>query len=295
MINSEIINKVLNKSITKDLVFDALDDVCSVKPNTLTYCNSEKYLNQALNNPYVTGIICRKEISLFIETNKAIIESENPGYDFILLHNYYHSKNTNLEKSCIHPGAIIHPTANISELGVIIEDSVTVGPYVVIYPKVTIKNNTTIGAHSVLGCDDVEAKQSEFGFINTYHDGGLEIGSSCFIGSNVTIGRGVYGKITLIGFNTFIANNTFIAHNVKVGENCMILGGHICGSVDIGSNVKINPKALISNGLKIGDNVNILLGSVVISNVPSNKTVSGHYAIEHPRYLYKFVKLFGRI
>ena len=84
MINSEIINKVLNKSITKDLIFDAIDDISSVKPNTLTYCNSEKYLNQALNNPYVTGIICRKEFSLFIETNKVIIESENPGYDFTL-------------------------------------------------------------------------------------------------------------------------------------------------------------------------------------------------------------------
>jgi UDP-3-O-[3-hydroxymyristoyl] glucosamine N-acyltransferase len=297
MINTEIINKVLNKSITSNLLFDALDDICSVKPNTLTYCNSEKYLIQALNNPNVTGIICRKEICLDIETNKDIIESENPGFDFILLHNYYHSKNnnTNLEKSFIHPGAIIHPTANINELGVIIEDGVTVGPYVVIYPKVTIKKNTSIGAHSILGCDDVEAKQSKFGFINTYHDGGLEIEGSCFIGSRVTIERGVYGKTTLIGFNTFIANNTLISHNVKVGKNCMILGAHICGSVDIGCNVKINPKALISNGLKIGDNVIVLLGSVVISNVPSNKTVSGHYAIEHPRYLYKFVKLFGKI
>lgn len=295
MINTEIINKILNKSITKNLVFDALNDISSVKPNTLTYCNSEKYLIQALNNPNVTGIICRKEICLDIETNKAIIESENPGYDFILLHNYYHLENTNIEKSCIHPGAIIHPTASISELGVVIEDGVTVGPYAVIYPKVTIKNSTNIGAHSVLGCDDIEAKRSYKGFINAFHDGGLEIGNSCFVGSGVIIAKGVYGKTTIIGNNTFVSNNSIIAHGVKIGENCMILGCHICGSVTIGNNVRINPKALISNGLTIGNNVTILLGSVVITDIQADKTVSGYFAIEHPRFLYKFIKLFGKI
>lgn len=295
MINSEIINKVLNKLITKDLVFDSLDDICSVKPNTLTYCNSEKYLIQALKNPNVTGIICRKEISVDIETNKFIIESENPGYDFILLHNYYHSKNTNLEKSYIHPDAIIHPTASISEIGVIIEDGVTVGPYVVIYPKVTIKSNTSIGAHCVLGCEDIEAKKSDIGIINAFHDGYLEIGNSCFVGSGVIIAKGVYGKTTLIGNNTFVSSNSIIAHGVTIGENCMILGCHICGSVTIGNNVRINPKALISNGLTIGNNVNILLGSVVITNIQTDKTVSGFFAIEHPRFLHKFIKLFGKI
>lgn len=295
MITTEIINKVLNKEIIENFTFNNIDDVSSSKPNTLTYSNNEQFLLKAIHNPNITGILCRKEDIINIKTNKFLIESKNPGYEIILLHNYFHSNNCFKQKSIIDINSNIHPTAFINDYGVIIEEGVTIGPYAVIHQNVKINCNTSIGAHSIIGCDDVEAKKSEFGLINTFHDGNLEIGNSCFIGSGVIIGRGVYGKTTTIGFNSFIANNSFIAHNVKIGQNCMILGGHICGSVTIGSNVKINPKALISNGLKIGDNVNILLGSVVISDVPSNKTVSGHYAIEHPKYLYKFVKLFGRI
>lgn len=295
MINTKIINKVLNKSINVDITFDALDDVHSIKPNTLTYCNTEKYFLQAINNSNITGIICSAEISLNIITHKIIIESKNPGYDFILLHNYYYSKNSSLQKSLIHPSAIIHNTAFISEFGVIIEEGVTIGPYVVVFPNVIIKSNTCVGAHCVLGCEDIEAKKSNICYINAYHDGSLEIGCSCFVGSGVTISRGIYGKMTKIGNNTFISNNSVIAHAVTVGENCMILGCHICGSVDIGNNVRINPKAVISNGLKIGDNATVLLGSIVITDVKNGITVSGHYAIEHPRFLYKFVKLFGKI
>jgi UDP-3-O-[3-hydroxymyristoyl] glucosamine N-acyltransferase len=295
MINDIIINKVLKKSIRKSLTFDFLDYANSKKPNTLTYCNSERYLYEALENPNISGIICNKEISTKINTHKIIIESENPGYDFILLHNYYHTQNISLERTSIHPTAIIHPTASISDFGIIIEEGVTIGPFVVIYPKVIIKSNTTIGSHCVLGCEDIEAKKSNLGYINAFHDGGLEIGNSCFVGSGVIISRGIYGKMTKIGINTFISNNSIIAHAVSIGENCMILGCHICGSVNIGDNVRINPKVVISNGLNIGDNSSILLGSVVIADVEKGKTVSGHYAIEHPRFLYKFVKLFGRV
>jgi len=295
MINTELINKILGKAISKAISFDLLASVDSDRPNTLTYCTNEKYLSKALSNPNVKGIICHQSLTKEILVNKDIIESDKPGYDFILLHNHVERNRNNLKKSIINNSANIHPTAVISEFGVLIEEGVTIGPYVVVYPNVTIKSNTCIGAHSVLGCDDVEAKRSDLGFINTFHDGGLEVGSSCFVGSGVIIGRGVYGKTTLIGGNTFFSNNSFISHNVTIGENCLILGAHICGSVEIGSNVTINPKALISNGIKIGNNASILLGSVVISNVQNNKTVSGHYAIEHPRYLYKFVKLFGKI
>jgi len=295
MISTKIINKVLNKSIDKDLSFDTLDNVNSTKPNTLTYCSNEKYFLQAINNSNITGIICNTEISLDIVTNKTIIESKNPGYDFILLHNYFHSKNTIYEKTRIHHSAIIHPTAFISEFGVIIEEGVTLGPYVIIYPNVIVQHNTTIGAHSILGCEDIDAKKSDLGYVNAFHDGGLEIGYSCFVGSGVIISRGIYGKNTKIGNNTFISNNSIIAHAVIVGEYCMILGCHICGSVTIGNFVRINPKAVISNGLKIGNNATILLGSIVISDIKNDMTVSGHYAIDHPRFLYKFVKLFGKI
>jgi len=295
MINTSIINNVLNKKISEDLKFDILDDVNSVKSNTLTYCNNEQFFLKAINNPNITGIICSNETSLSVKTDKTIIESKNPGFDFILLHNYFHSNSTNLEKSIIHPGANIHPTAFISEIGVIIQDGVTIGPYSVVYSNVTIKSNTTVGSHSVLGCEDIEAKKSDLGYINAIHNGSLEIGNSCFVGSSVIISRGVYGKNTSIGDNTYISNNTIIAHGVLIGRNCMILGCHICGSVCIGDNVRINPKVVISNGLKIDDNVTILLGSVVITDVEKSKTVSGHYAIEHPKFLYKFVKLFGRV
>jgi UDP-3-O-[3-hydroxymyristoyl] glucosamine N-acyltransferase len=294
LLNTKIINIVLKKDILKEIEFSNLDFVDSKIYNTLTFCETIGYFHRAIENPNIKGIICNEEIISSIPCDKFLISSENPGFDFTLLHNFLCSHNQNIEPSLIHSNTKIDPTASISATGVIIEEGVEIGPFTTVHSNVIIKNNTIIGANSVIGCDDIEIKLGKEGFINASHDGNLQIGSNCIIGSNVTIVKGIYKKTTAIGDRTFVSNNSFIGHNVEIGERSLILSCHVCGSVKIGVNVRINPKALISNGIVLGNNVTVTLGSVVISNVKDGMTVSGYYAIDHYKYLYKFVKLFGK-
>lgn len=295
MISNEELEKVLKRKINTDCQFERLGTVLANLPNTLTYAENNDFLSKALENPNIKGILCKPEKTKNILTDKLIIESLNPGYDFIRIHNHFHNKIKIQIKSKISEKAKIHKTAIISEYNVIIEDNVEIGPYVVIYSNVYIRKNTVINSNSVLGCEDIEAKRSNNKFVNAYHDSSLEIGDSCLLGSSVIISKGIYGRPTKIGNNTIISNNTIIAHSVEVGNNSTLLGPHICGSVIIGKNVRINPKAVISNGLKIGDNSIISLGAVVISDVKEGTRVSGHYATEHLKFLYKYIKTFGKI
>ena len=294
LLNTDIINSVLKRNILKKIEFSSLGFVDSKVYDTLTFCESIGYFHRAIENPNIKGIICSEEIISSVPSDKFLISSKNPGFDFILLHNFLSTHNKNVEASLIHINAKIDPTASISNTGVIIEEGVEVGPFTTIYSNVIIKNNTIIGANSIIGCDDIEIKLGKDGFINALHDGDLYIGSNCIIGSNVTIVKGIYKNKTIIGDRTFVSNNSFIGHNVEIGERSLILSCHICGSVKVGFNARINPKALISNGIVLGNNVTVTLGSVVISNVKDGITVSGYYAIDHYKFLYKFIKLFGK-
>ena len=55
----------------------------------------------------------------------------------------------------------------------------------------------------------------------------------------------------------------------------------IGGSAQIGNAVWLGPSSTISNGIKIGNHARISLGSVVVQDVESHKSVSGFFAMAH--------------
>lgn len=171
--------------------------------------------------------------------------------------------------------------------------NVVIGPNSTILPDVIIADGCRVGSNSVLGCDDVEAKNTSKGLLNVFHDGQLILDDNVSIGSNCTLVKGIYSQDTIVKSGSFISNNCHIGHRVQIGNNCLILTCSICGGATIGDNVRINPGAIVSNQIVIGDNAFVTLGSVVIKDVKPNEKVTGNFALEHNRFMYKYIKMFG--
>jgi serine O-acetyltransferase len=99
-----------------------------------------------------------------------------------------------------------------------------------------------------------------------------------WIGPKVKAGPGLFlahsrGLIvnpdTVIGENcTIMQRVTLGGPNIKIGDNVLI-----------GANAQIISRRHKGNGLTVGNNVKIAAGSVVIYDIPDNKTVAGNPAI----------------
>lgn len=104
-------------------------------------------------------------------------------------------------------------------------------------------------------------------------------------------------RISTIGDNNWIGENSIVKANSQIGNNNMIMGlvniGHhciignkneigtgttVCGYVTIGDRNKIKVQTAIRNRVSIGDDTLIGMGSNVVSDVPTGKTVKGNPA-----------------
>ena len=124
----------------------------------------------------------------------------------------------------------------------------------------------------MLGGEDFGYARYENGYVKFPHQGGVVIEDDFEIGNNVRVDRGVPAD-TIIREGTKFDYLGQIAQDVKISENCLIVANvGICGSVKIGDNCYIGFGATIKNGLKIGNNVFVKMGSVVLKDIPDNKT-----------------------
>ena len=280
MLENTIIEEVLEIKLPKNIKIQELGLVNSTVENTLSFLDDENYLSLIIENKNITSLIINKQIANKIDINNLniyLIIVDDPRYSFYKLYNTLAKINIELFESIIHPSAKIHPKAYVAENNVLIGEGVI------------------IGSNTILGCDDAEVKRTKVGFLKVVHDGKLIIKDNVDIGSNCTIDKGFKNKDTIIGKGTVVSNHCMIAHSSRIGNNCLILQCIICGSVVLEDNVRISPGAVISNQITIGNNVEIGLGSIVVKNVKPNSKLSGYYAIDHKKFLYKYVKTFGKI
>lgn len=298
-IDSNLLDK-FGLKIPSNIFFDFLGLSNSVTPNTLTFLDDERFIASIVSNDNITGVVSTEKLISSLSnltTSKYLnyIISTEPRFDFYKLYNHLAKNNYIRIDSIIHHTAQIHPKAYVSDHNVIIGENVVIGPNVSIFEDVEIGSNTIIGANTVLGCDDAEIKRTSKGLLKVFHDGKLIIGKNVDIGSGCVIDKGFKNLDTVIGDGTLISNYCMVAHSTKIGNNCMILQCIICGSVKIEDDVRVSPGAVISNQIKIGSGADIGIGSIVVKDVPSKAKVSGYYAIDHKKFLYNYVKTFGKI
>jgi UDP-3-O-[3-hydroxymyristoyl] glucosamine N-acyltransferase len=286
--------------LSDEIEFDFLGLSNSIEPNTLTFLDDSKFIASIASNKNISGIVITESLissmtNVIAEGEKFFIVSKDPRYDFYKLYNSLAIVKYQSVDTIIHPTAQIHPNAYVASHNVIIGKNVIIGPNASVLEDVEIGENSIIGANTVLGCDDAEIKRTSKGLLKVFHDGRLIIGSNVDIGSGCVIDKGFKNLDTVIGDGTLISNYCMVAHCTKIGNNCMILQCIICGSVKIEDDVRVSPGAVISNQVKIGNGAEIGLGSIVVKDVPSKAKLSGYYAIDHKRFLYNYVKTFGKI
>jgi len=287
----EIINNWLidHKFIETDLEskFQTLGLVNSINPETLTFIDDPKFVNEVSKNANITGCFVTKEIfeNFCSDLNSNVVfVSEDPRYDFYSLLNYLGKKVKALsnKKTIIGENTKINPTAFISESNVIIGSNCLIDANVSILDDVIIGDNVVISAGSVIGCEGFEHKRTSKGILSVMHDGLVIIGNDIVIGALNSIAKGFHYRNTMIGDETKTDSLVHIAHGVQIGKRCFLpASGMIAGSSTIGDDVWIGPNSSISSQIKIGNEAFITIGSVVTRDINPKTRVTGNFAIDH--------------
>ncbi len=295
-------------NLTKDFIVNDIKPLYSAKKNDLTFFDSVKYKEQAINTN-AGACITTKKLEKFLPNN---IEK-------ILVNNVLVALAKTLVK--IYPFANIdYPDLSLKKPNkkkiksvkfgnnVLVGLNVKIGRNTLIGSNTIIESNVNIGKNCIIGSnvviknsiigdkvviqDGCKIGQKGFGFIPIKnenikfpHIGKVLIMDNVEIASNCTIDRGSVDDTT-IGKNTYLDNQVHIAHNVKIGSNCMIAGQvGFAGSSTIGNNVSIGGQAGISGHLKIGNNVKIGGGSGVVKDIEDNQIVMGYPAVPLKEFL----------
>lgn len=256
-------------------------------PQTITFCDTEKFVRQIQENEHIKALIVTKELKNAVSRDELLlIESEDPRFDFYHLLNQLGERDATNWNSQISDSAVIHPTAFVSDTNVKIGDGTVVEPNVTILPDVEIGKNCIIRAGAVLGSEGFEQKRTSRGILHVKHFGKVIIGNEVHIGSLTGIAKGTPFRDTIVGDSSRIDNLIHIAHGAQIGSRCLLAATcMIAGSVTMGDDVWVGPNANVSSGLSVGNGAFITLGAVVTRNVGPGEKVSGNFAIPHDKFL----------
>lgn len=275
-----------------DIFFENLGLVDSKLPNSLTYIRSSKFIKFLANNKNIKACLCSENEKIAINDLGIFpIVVEDPEYSYFSIYNHIAKKRMAYEKTVISKTAKIHPSAVISPIGVNIGENVQIGANVVVEAGTSIGDNTRILANTTLGCMDSEVKNTPTGMLVVEHDGELIIGKNCFIGANCVVDRGLHDNHTVLKDGVVLSNRVYVGHTSKIGERTILLGCTICGSCDIGKNVRVSIGAIVSNGIRVKDGAIVSIGAVVVEDVEEKIQVSGNFAMPHNKFLKHFSKI----
>lgn len=291
MINNDIIFSVINNKFEcNDLIFNSLALSNSEKPNTLTFLDDSKFLDQINTNEFITGVITNLELSSKI-INKNVLVTDCPRFDFFSLFNKVSNDNYINTKSKIAASARINSRAYVSEFNVEIGENTIIEPNATILPDVRIGDNCIVRAGTVIGSEGFEYKRTSKGILPVFHDGKVIIGNNVEIGANTCIDKGFSFKNTIIEDEVKIDNLVHIAHGVLIKKGAFIIAGTILGgSSTIGEDSWVSINASIAPGVKTKSKSFVSMGAVVTRDVEENQQVTGNIAIDHKVFLKIFKK-----
>ena len=264
------------------------------KKNMISFLADKKYSDYVNKNYNIKFLITYNNFKKLIKRKDIkLIYSEQPQIDFISIWNSVSKQNYKTFDSIIPKNTHIHETAFIASQNVQIGENVYIGPNVNVLEDVIIGDNCKIFSGTTLGCAFIH-KRVDNNVIENFHDGKLIIKNNVDIHSNCSIDKGnsLNGN-TIIGENTKINHLCYIAHSSIIGKDCLLHGNlSVLGGAKIGDRVNIHPGSTIGGWVNIGNDVSVIINSVVISDIPSNSEISGHYALDSKVFMYKYFKFF---
>lgn len=281
-----------SQAIKNDSKFELTHYTNSSHSGTCTFAASDFFLQQALENPNVSAVIVPESLVAGRHIEKGLVFSDSPKELFFELHNRaFASRGLDLVTGKrISPEARISPTAIIRD-GVVIEDGVVVDDYAIIESNTIIKKGAYIGTHAVIG-----GRGMHDTFVNNrriwVHDaGGVVLEESVQVLSHAVVQKSYFKEFTRIGSQSIVSVHCNVGHGCQVGSNTLIAGSaQLAGYVEVGDNVWIGPSVTVAHGLRIGNSAELILGSVVVSDVPESQKVSGNFAMAHAKSLRKYAK-----
>ncbi|MDZ4809703.1 MAG: UDP-3-O-(3-hydroxymyristoyl)glucosamine N-acyltransferase [Bacteroidota bacterium] len=259
----------------------------SQQPDTLSFCDTEKFLREIEKNENITALFVTEAVAQKItNTAIALIKTEDPRYDFYYLLNEAGKENYKEFKSEIHSSAKIHDRAYVALNNVKIGANTIIEPNVTILADVEIGENCIIRAGSVIGSEGFEQKRTQKGILAVLHFGKVIISDNVHLGALNSVAKGMSFRDTTIGDSTRTDNLVHIAHGVQIGKRCFLpASSMIAGSVTVEDDVWIGPNASISSGVVLKTKSFITIGAVVTRTVEEAQTVSGNFAIPHQKFL----------
>jgi len=282
-------------TILNDGAFSSTQPADTTIAQTITFCNSLKYVDIILNNSNVSCIITTKALSdKFANVDKGLVVFDQPQTEFSRLHNALAQKYQNepVFSARIEKSALIHPSATIDDT-CFIGKNVQIGAGARVLSKSYISDHSIVGPNVIIGSEGLEFKrQTDSTLLKIAHMGGVYLEPRVELMANSVICKDVYLGFTRVGSGTKIGPLVDIAHRSQIGQNCLIAGNAtVGGSANIGNAVWIGPSATISDGITVGDRARINLGGVVVKNVKPGQQVSGFYAVDHHRALRQYASL----
>jgi acyl-[acyl carrier protein]--UDP-N-acetylglucosamine O-acyltransferase len=291
----EIQNNI-SGNLIKDGYFTELGhSTVTKRPNLLTFCDNKNFVDLILNNKNISCVVTTENLAKeFILRDIGIIVSDNPRFDFFVIHNTTAIKNKKKK-------TIIGENLNISNNCVISKNNVKIGNNcyleegVIIRKNVVLGNDVIVRSGSVIGGQGFQFSKSDNSVLKINHFGNVNIGNNVEIKEFCSIHTAVFNwDETSVGEDTKIDSHTHIGHGNQIGKRVFICShANISGNSIIEDNCYVGPGVNIPNRLHVGNNVKISVGSTLTKDVPNNLTVSGHFAISHDKYI-KHIKAISK-
>ena len=279
-------------TVVDDAEFNCLGYVDSDRPGVLVYADNLRYLAIAAANPNVGCIITTSGLADHGGPTSGVAIAESPRDAFYSIHrDLIDGSGVGLPfRPGRGSGCRIHPSAVVAD-GCLIGDNVIIGEQVVIRDPVWIGSDVVIEPGVKLGVEGILYSRSGDRQTLIPHAGYVRIRDGASLMSNAIVVRSVHDcQATDVGCNTIIGLASIVGHEAGVGDNvvvsnqCTLARRSIigCGSF-IGTNVFVKEHVVIGAGARV------MAGSVVVTDVPENSTVSGNFAEDHTGKMRRFL------
>ncbi|MEG0391999.1 MAG: DapH/DapD/GlmU-related protein [Anaerovoracaceae bacterium] len=252
------------------------------KPQTITWIRSDEYFSGEIPAKEMALVVGGEDLTVPFPN---LIQTQDPKRIFFRILDQFFPR-TELVREPIGANTYLSPEVSLGKnvtigRNCVLDGRITIGDNTQIANNVTILNEVTIGkdcyiqTNVIIGQEGLAYSVNADGsFEMVKHYGGVTIGDRVMIGANTEIDRGTIDD-TIIETGTKIDILCHVAHNVHLGKNVTLIANSLVyGSTEVGEGSYI-ASGIIKDNLRLGKNVTVGMGSVVLKDVPDNKTVIG--------------------